>query len=429
MCINKAYLLFLLGFLAMPVYASNIITVNCTGIQPPDISSDRQMIQDAINKAKPGDTIKIIGTCQLDGSSINIVKSNVTLTGVGKDGNWGTVLKGLTTPSGSPMRDGVAPTVNYFNRGIRIGPTDMNISNVTISNIKFQSLNFAVDVIPEVSSSSNRCDAYTGSSGTGSNIIVSSNLFDNNWGAIEVLGQSNNVQIKDNLVTNAVHYDFVIWGLNPPHYCINVVPGHQLISLGAPNNISITGNVNQNDNWFISLDVINANHALVANNKLTNANGGEIVFMSGDTNTLVTNNIFDGGGQSTGFYISDAAFASNASSLSSSNVNITNNQINNTYPGILLDSSTTGYKITANQFNGTIYGIDGYPNLGDVFLCDDGNGNSMGVCSGFGGRASFNNMVVGSSCTQVIDLGIGNQLLGLISASNNINEPPSSTCK
>lgn len=404
------------------VYAATKI-VNCT-----NNPTDRALIQSAIDNAGSGDIVKLVGICQLDGTMINITKSNLTLEGAGASGNWSTVVRGLTDSSGSPLEDGPAPIFNYYNRAFRIGPSNNVIANVTIRNIKFQSLKWAIDIIPQVSSSNNRCDTYASSKGSGANIIVSNNLFDNNWGSVEVLGASNNVQINDNLVTNAVHYDFVIWGLSPPHYCNEVVPVPRLITLGAPNNVKVIGNTNQNDQWFISLDVINSDYVLVANNKLTNASGGEVIFMSGVTNTLVINNVFDGGGQSTGFYISDNRFP-NAPSPASSNVKIINNQVNNSYPAIAINSSTTGYSLIANKYNGTVRGLFGGGDYGDVLICDDGSANTIGLCDGTGGKSSFNNVVVGAPCTRIMDLGINNKSVGLVSVSNNVTIPPADQCK
>ena len=66
----------------------NITTVNCTG-NP----TDRALIQSAINNAGSGDTIMLVGTCQLDGTRVFITKSNLTITGAGAAGNWSTVVK------------------------------------------------------------------------------------------------------------------------------------------------------------------------------------------------------------------------------------------------------------------------------------------------------------------------------------------------
>lgn len=113
----------------------NITTVSCTGS-----SSDRALIQSAINNAGSGDTLMLVGTCQLDGTQVFIIKSNLTITGAGAAGNWSTVVQGIASGDGTPVGDGGLPSELLFNRGFQIGDTSGNsqVQNVLIENIKSQ---------------------------------------------------------------------------------------------------------------------------------------------------------------------------------------------------------------------------------------------------------------------------------------------------
>jgi hypothetical protein len=348
-------------------------------------------------------------------------------------GTKNTVLQGLTDSSGAPQGDGPAPTVNYYNRGVRIGPANGLLSNITIKDLKFSSFRVAVDIIPHISSSSNRCDSYTTTSGTGSNIVVENSTFDNNWVPIEVAGASNNVQINGNSFTNSSRNDIVLWGQKPPYYCIAVDPNAPLPDVGAPAYASIIGNTNNNNQFFIAIDLIAVDNVLVANNTLSEGNFGEIFYMSGVTNSLIIGNTLDGGGTTglaAGFFVSDKVFSTTQPNLTSKNVLIANNQINNTLPGVIIDSSTQGYSMVGNSFTGTLRGYPPYgvPDEGDILLCDNGSALTN-TCSGNGGGASFNNNVIATSCTQVMNLGIKNTLFGLLSVSTDINNPPAGYCK
>lgn len=172
-------------------------TVNCVGV------SDRLLIQDAINKSAPGDTIKLIGTCQLDGTTITIPHSNLTIEGPGASGNWATVISGLTNSIGMPLGDQGAPQFRWFNRGFSILPVNGSISGVTIRGIKFLNLNYAVNISPSIASNSNLCAATQITGGTASTILVANNWFDNVVRAVSNLGSSDHIYVSGNLITNS----------------------------------------------------------------------------------------------------------------------------------------------------------------------------------------------------------------------------------
>ena len=136
-----------LALASNPNRGNNITPVNCTG-NP----TDRALIQSAINNAGSGDTIMLVGTCQLDGTRVFITKSNLTITGAGAAGNWSTVVKGIASTSGTPVGDNGFPDFLLFNRGFQIGDISGNsvVKNVGISNIKFSTLNRAVIVSPQI---------------------------------------------------------------------------------------------------------------------------------------------------------------------------------------------------------------------------------------------------------------------------------------
>ena len=86
-----------LALASNPNRGNNITPVNCTGTP-----TDRALIQSAVNNAASGDVLMLVNTCQLDGTQVFIAKSNLTITGAGRAGNWSTVVQGIADGGGSP---------------------------------------------------------------------------------------------------------------------------------------------------------------------------------------------------------------------------------------------------------------------------------------------------------------------------------------
>src|SRR5258707_14312434 len=216
---------------------NNITYVNCTG-NP----TDRALIQSAVNNASSGDVIMLVGTCQLDGTQVFITKSNLTITGAGKAGNWSTVVKGIASGGGTPVGDQGSPTFLLFNRGFEIGDNSGNsqVKNVDISNIKFSTLHRAVSVRPQVGQTTTQCSGTTVGTGSASSTIVENNWFDNDDRSGQMYGTVNSISFQNNLVTNTTsgNFDFVVEGqIVPCGGCAGFV------SIGVPTNSAIAGNL------------------------------------------------------------------------------------------------------------------------------------------------------------------------------------------
>ena len=162
---------------------NNITPVNCTGSP-----TDRALIQSAVNNAASGDVLMLVGTCQLDGTQVFITKSNLTITGAGKAGNWSTVVQGIADGSGHPVGD----NATFFNRGFQIGNTSGNsvVKNVEISNIKFSTLHRGVIASAQIGGNTSQCSGTTAGTGSASSIVVENNWFDNDDRAAQSFGYS-----------------------------------------------------------------------------------------------------------------------------------------------------------------------------------------------------------------------------------------------
>jgi hypothetical protein len=212
---------------------NNITSVNCTG-NP----TDRALIQTAVNNAGSGDVLMLVGTCQLDGTRVFITKSNLTITGAGKAGNWSTVVQGIASAGGTPEGDQGS---TFFNRGFQIGDDSGNsqVKNVDISNIKFSTLHRGVIVDPQVGQTTTQCSGATVGTGSASSIVVENNWFDNDDRSAQVFGTANNVAFQNNLVTNATvgNFDFIMEG-----QLVLCAGGAGFVSIGVPTNSAIAGN-------------------------------------------------------------------------------------------------------------------------------------------------------------------------------------------
>ncbi len=425
---------------ANSVYSATTL-VNCTGN-----ATDRGLIQSAIDHARSGDMIKLANICQLDGTEIYVTKSNLTIEGAGQSGGWSTVVKGITQSNSTlaPLGDNGSPSYTYFNRGFRIGAIDgsVSVANVKITGIKFQSLNRAINVIPQLGANSSLCSDITVSNNSVSNLTIENNWFDYNNRGISAYGNNDHMSAQNNLFTHSTgDIDFLLDGQNIP--CLlsdgsrNPIPIH----IGTPAYAVIMGNSNQNDQQPLfsrTLSLFGVSNVKVMNNILSNVSGGLVVELAGKNN-LIFNNSFDAGGinlaenqfPATGIVaFTIAGGLSPQVIIPSANNLVMNNEIKNALPGIQVDSATTGYTFINNKITGTIPGIPefGVPNLGDVLFCDDGTGNTGGFCAYAPGQPTFSNKLISPNCLNVVDLGVNNKLLGFISVSTNTNVPPSGQC-
>jgi hypothetical protein len=387
----------------------NITTVNCTG-NP----TDRALIQSAINNAGSGDTIMLVGTCQLDGTRVFITKSNLTITGAGAAGNWSTVVKGIASTSGTPVGDHGFPDFLLFNRGFHIGDISGNsqVKNVGIENIKFSTLNRAVIVSPQIGEVTTTCSGETVGTGSASSILVDNNWFDNDNRSAQIFGTANNVTFQNNLVTNntAGDIDFLTDGqLQGCNGGAGV-----LFPIGIPANSAIVGNsISGGKEGLAPIAVFGCDKLTVANNILSTIGAPfAMIILFEYSNSHVSNNQINAGGIAIGIYASDFMDATPGFPPNSSNVQVNNNTISNGIPGVGIDSDTTGYSVINNRFASS--------SIADIVLCGT---IANAVCDG-GTPPSFQNKVVTTNFSNtVIDNGSNNQLLGTQNLINNSSVP------
>jgi len=385
---------------------NNITLVNCTGN-----STDRALIQSAVNNASSGDVLFLVGTCQLDGTQVFITKSNLTITGAGQAGNWATVVQGIASGSGTPVGDnGSTP----FNRGFTIGDTSGNsvVKNVEISNIKFSTLHRSVLVSPQLGGTSLLCSGYTIGTGSASSIVVANNWFDNDDRAAQNFGTSSNVTFQNNLVTNTTFggVDFIVEG-----QVVGCGGGAGSAPIGVPTNSAVIGNSVSGGNEQASMFLIGADKLAVTDNNLSAIAGAPLYAMIALTelsNSHVSNNQIDGDGSAPGVFASDFQSANPGFPPNSSNDRISNNVISNGVPGVAVDSDTTGYSVVNNRFVNS--------STGDIVLCGT---VANAFCDG-GTPPSFQNKVITTNFgNSVIDDGTNNQLLGTQNLINNSSVP------
>jgi len=385
---------------------NNITSVNCTG-NP----TDRALIQSAVNNASSGDVLMLVGTCQLDGTQVFITKSNLTITGAGKAGNWSTVVQGIANGGGTPVGDQGSPTFLLFNRGFEIGDNSGNsqVKNVDISNIKFSTLHRAVSVRPQVGQTTTQCSGTTVGTGSASSIIVENNWFDNDDRSGQMYGTVNSISFQNNLVTNTTsgNFDFVVEG--------QIVPcggGAGFVSIGVPTNSAIAGNSISGGTELVPILVFGADKISITDNIFSGVGVPFMVFLSEDSNSQLSNNQIDCGGSAIGVFVSDFESAVPGFPPNSSNVRITNNIISNGVLGVGIDSDTTGYSVINNRFVSS--------SIADIVLCGT---VANTICDG-GTPPSFQNKVVTTNFgNSVIDNGTNNQLLGTQNLINNSSVP------
>jgi len=383
---------------------NNITLVNCTG-NP----TDRALIQSAVNNAASGDVLMLVGTCQLDGTQVFITKSNLTITGAGRAGNWATVVQGIANGSGHPVGD----NATFFNRGFQIGNTSGNsvVRNVEISNIKFSTLHRSVMASPQIGGNSAQCSAFTIGTGSASSIVVANNWFDNDDRAAQTFGTANNISFQNNLVTNTTFngVDFLVIG-----QAVSCNGGAGFLSIGVPTNSAVVGNSVSGGNESQPIIVAGADKIAVTDNSLAALSGLPfgMIQLSELSNSNVSNNQIDGSGTAPGVAASDFQAAIPGFPPNSFNDRITNNMISNAVPGVGVDSDTTGYSVVNNQFVNS--------STSDIVLC----GTVLNAFCDGGPTPSFQNKVVTTNFgNSVIDNGTNNQLLGTQNLINNGSVP------
>jgi nitrous oxidase accessory protein NosD len=237
-----------------------------------DITKDRQALQDALDRARPGGIIELSGRFQLDGERVFITRSPLTLRGVVLDNDgdgrsnedwadgadndgdgrvdeddWDATLVGLTNPDGTPVKD---PDRNTpFNRGLVLQGITGTAERVVIRGLKFQGHNRAITFQPEVAAVTNRCEHTTITNGRLVKSEIRDNFFTRNERAIQVIGAVEDLDIKRNLFVANPAVDLLAFGellscaenLNQPGVLPVGVPRGTRISLNEilTSNISL----------------------------------------------------------------------------------------------------------------------------------------------------------------------------------------------
>lgn len=177
-----------------------------------NINADRKAIQRAIDKADPGDVILLKGTFQLDGTSVKVNKSDLTVEGeVDGDGNPTTLIKGILDANGNPVTE--FPGSGYINRGIEVQATPDNpilVSNVVVKDLKMDGHNRTVSM-SSVLTSSNLCADIVTSLGV-KDIIVENIHGDNNVRGPQSFGAAENVEFRDLNIENTHSIGMIISG-------------------------------------------------------------------------------------------------------------------------------------------------------------------------------------------------------------------------
>jgi len=397
----------LLALLLLAACPGSTYAATTTAVCANNIGIDRVLIQAAINNSVAGDTIELIGTCQLDGTAIFINTPNLTIKGPGAAGNWTTVVSGLTDLNGIPLDDGTAPSFLRFNRGLSIGPRTDSISGITIQGIKFANLNSAVDISPSIGGNSNLCSGMQITSGNASYILVTNNWFDNDRRAVSNIGLSHHINITANLITNSGFSNEDI--LSEGGFIECFVPQRSFNAIQFPSDVSYQNNVIKSDHAHVApIFAENVQSITIIKNAVTSGVAfAPILFIAQEAH--VSQNVVNGLGSALAGIFDNQAFAPFVP-FPTLDHQISNNSITNISSagiGIGVDSGIFGTVITNNQFD-----TSGVVN---ILLCDaNANASPLAAleCSG-GGIASHDNLVITTHFGgTVLDLGSHNKVIG-----------------
>jgi hypothetical protein len=206
--------------------AADIITVQGQD----DVNVDRQAIQNAIDSAEKGDTIELVGTFQLDGQFILIQKSSLTIQGRAidndmdgainedwKDGldndddgwtdedDWDTVLRGLAYADGSPQQDSLHDP-RMWNRAMIIQGIKGKASDITVRDLRFNTLHRGFLTLPEYYMPSLLCSETVYTGGTAEKVTLANNRFDNVVRGFQFLGNTEKFVASENVVSDLVPF-------------------------------------------------------------------------------------------------------------------------------------------------------------------------------------------------------------------------------
>jgi hypothetical protein len=290
-------------------------TITVYGLDDSDF--DRQAVQDALNAARPGDTVELVGTFQFDGTEVFITKSRLTLTGravdndgdgkvnedwtdgVDNDGDgdvdeddWDAEIHGLANPYATPVEDFDLPTL--FNRAVGIRSGFGDLRGIAVRHLKFYTVLRGVRLSGGHHSESHDCDdlVYTGDEIDG--VVVEKNLFDNTRRGAQIFGTVANATFRDNLAIGSLNQALLVVGDSVA--CR--LPGDTseftgVMSIGRPERIEISGNRVMADP-STGIGVFSTDHSTVRDNAVETDRFGISLWDNLDLSVL--NNLVSGAG-------------------------------------------------------------------------------------------------------------------------------------
>lgn len=381
-------------------YAGQVINV----IGQNNISVDRPAIQAAVDQAKPSDIIQLSGTFQLDGTSIDLNKSQLTIQGSGT-----AVLLGLTNASGAPRGDIGAPSPHHFNRAFEVSH---DAKSITIDGIKFVNLNRGVQIAPQITTQTDICTDIVIGNG-GSNYIVKNSEFINNLRPLNVIADADNVTMKNNVITGSRTRDVSIGGFGSLACLMPNGSGGftsvLLQGIGSPKNTNFSSNnINQSLAAF-AIAALEAENVVFDSNNISCDPAGACtgVITLRVSKGTVSNNVIDMAG--IGFFgiaidpASQPVVYNNPKSTVFSNT--VKNSVADVGVGIAVDSASGLYAYD-NHFS-AMGGVD-------YLICDanaDTNLISSTLCDGLGIVSTGNTIIVNDPTVTVMDLGVDNKVI------------------
>lgn len=384
------------------VFAGDVLVVNGLNNQ----SVDRANIQTAIDNAKPSTVILLNGTFQLDGTTIDVNKSNLTLRGAGASGGWSTVLVGLSV-SGVPRGDFGAPTFENFNRAIKISNDAQNIS---IEGIRFVDINRGITLAPQLSGNADLCSALSVSKG-GSNYTIANNLFENNLRPINVNAEASGVSVLNNKFLGSRTRDISMGGGGSLRCTLPNGSGGfttQVINgAGIPKNVTVANNIIDLDKAAFPVVFLNVINTVCDSNQMTGGpNLVGMVTVRGD-HVTVSNNVIDMSGAGYfGIAVDPPVAPTEFNNYKSLIVgNTVKNSIDDIGVGIAVDSAS-GMTAKDNHFSN----ISGP----DYLVCDanaDTNHVSQTLCDGLGISSTDNTFIINDPSVTIMDLGINTRII------------------
>lgn len=380
-----------------------------------DAAIDRPALQAAIDAARPGTTIALAGTFQLDGERVLVRTSFLTLAGeavdtdgdgvtnedwtdgVDNDGDgqideddWDTILRGVVDGDGRPVR--VQGENALWNRGLVVEGVTGALRGLTLRDLQLSGFHRAVDLTPEWGSPTGGCGDRFHTGGDVRGVRFVGNRFEGNVLGVLGLGDVWFLRAQRNLFT-----DHEIGGLFMEGGRVGcpLVDGPSVeLALGAPFRTRIE------DNRFENASVLTSRtrRSRFQNNDITGSLFG--ISANFDKQMVIRRNHMEG------------LVASGIFLLEMTDSLIVDNTIRDTFSGIDLGGPAVRTVLLRNRVEGTFFGFlfgadaSRYLVFGPTF-----DGNLLADIQLDAG--STENIVINPGpAVTATDLGMGNVLIG-----------------